>query len=82
VGLGGLSRLSIRFIKLGIKPERIELGRPERNSQHEWMYHSLKETAANPPKGLLKGNGKPLADLRQITIEFKSDSKWIKYENG
>ena len=37
VGLGGLSRLSIWLIKLGIRPERIESGHPEQNGRHERM---------------------------------------------
>jgi hypothetical protein len=51
VGLGGLSKLSVWFIKLGIKPERIEPGHPERNGRHERMHRSLKEATAQPPKG-------------------------------
>lgn len=50
VGLGGLSRLSVWFIKLGIKPERIEPGHPEQNGRHERMHRSLKEATATPPK--------------------------------
>lgn len=53
VGLGGLSRLSIWFIKLGIRPERIEPGHPEQNGRHERMHRSLKEATAKPPKGNL-----------------------------
>ena len=51
VGLGGLSRLSIWFIKLGIRPERIEPGHPEQNGRHERMHRSLKEAVVNPPRG-------------------------------
>lgn len=51
VGLGGLSRLSIWFIKLGIKPERIAPGHPEQNGRHERMHRSLKEATAKPPRG-------------------------------
>jgi len=54
VGLGGLSRLSVWFIKLGIKPERIEPGHPEQNSRHERMHRSLKEATATPPKRDIK----------------------------
>lgn len=50
VGLGGLSQLSVWFIKLGIKPERIEPGHPESNGRHERMHRSLKEATANPPQ--------------------------------
>lgn len=42
-GLGGLTRLSIWFLKLGIMPERIEPGCPEQNGRHERMHRTLKE---------------------------------------
>jgi len=51
VGLGGLCRLSIWFIKLGIRPERIEPGHPEQNGRHERLHRSLKEATARPPRG-------------------------------
>ena len=54
VGLGGLSRLSIWFIKLGIRPERIEPGHPEQNGRHERMHRSLKESIASPPRSTLQ----------------------------
>jgi transposase InsO family protein len=41
-GLGGLSRLSLWWIKLGIIPERIRPGRPEQNARHERLHGSLK----------------------------------------
>ena len=50
VSLGGLSRLSIWFIKLGILPERIDAGHPEQNPRHERMHRTLKEAVAIPPK--------------------------------
>jgi len=48
--LGGLSRLSVWFIKLGIRPERILPGHPEQNSRHERMHRTLKEATSEPPK--------------------------------
>jgi transposase InsO family protein len=42
-GIGGLSRLSIWWIQLGIVPERIEKGCPEQNGRHERMHRTLKE---------------------------------------
>lgn len=50
VGVGGLSKLSIWFVKLGIIPERIEAGHPEQNGRHERMHRTLKEATASPPK--------------------------------
>jgi len=39
---GGLSRLSIWWIQLGIVPERIDKGCPEQNGRHERMHRTLK----------------------------------------
>jgi len=50
VGLGGLSRLSIIWIKLGIIPERIAPGHPEQNPRHERMHRTLNEDSASPPE--------------------------------
>ena len=47
---GGLSRLSVWWIKLGILPERIEPGRPDQNGRHERMHAVLKAETAKPPK--------------------------------
>lgn len=47
--VGGLSKLSIWWIKLGIRPERIDLGHPEQNGRHERMHKTLKENTTNPP---------------------------------
>ena len=44
-GIGGLSRLSIWWIQLGIIPERIDKGRPQQNSRHERMHRTLKAEA-------------------------------------
>ena len=40
--IGGLSRLSIWFIQLGIIPERIKKGCPQENGRHERMHRTLK----------------------------------------
>lgn len=50
VALGGLSRLSVWFIKLGIIPERIQVGQPQQNGRHERMHRTLKEAAVLPPR--------------------------------
>ena len=50
LGIGALTTLSIWWLKLGIMPERIELGHPEQNGRHERMHRTLKEAVASPPK--------------------------------
>jgi len=47
---GGLSRLSIWWITLGILPERIDPGKPQQNGRHERMHRTLKEAATKPPE--------------------------------
>jgi len=46
--IGGLSKLSMWWIKLGITPERIDKGEPQQNGRHERMHRTLKEEAVNP----------------------------------
>jgi putative transposase len=59
-GIGGLSELSVWWIKLGIVPERIEPGKPQQNGRHERMHRTLKDEVAN----------KPEADLRVQQLAF------------
>jgi len=53
-GLGGLTRLSIWWIKLGIVPERIEPGKPQQNGRHERVHRTLKAATLNPPARTLR----------------------------
>ena len=46
--LGGLSRLSVWWIKLGIMPERISPGCPQQNGRHERMHRTLKHETTRP----------------------------------
>lgn len=48
-GVTGLSRLSVWWIKLGIRPERIKAGRPQQNGRHERMHRTLKQDTTKPP---------------------------------
>lgn len=49
-GITGLSRLSVWLIMIGIRPERIECGKPQQNGRHERMHRTLKEETATPAK--------------------------------
>ena len=51
---GGLSALSVWWIKLGIDCQRIEPGKPQQNGRHERMHRTLKAETASPPSA----NGK------------------------
>jgi hypothetical protein len=46
----GLSRLSVWWIRLGIRAQRIQAGHPEQNGRHERMHRTLKEATASPPE--------------------------------
>jgi putative transposase len=54
LGLGGLTQLSIWWIKLGITPERIKPGCPQQNGRHERMHRTLKEATALIPEKTFK----------------------------
>ena len=61
--VGGLSRLSIWWIKLNIYPERIDLGCPEQNGRHERMHRTLKKATALPAKNELASQNKSFAEF-------------------
>lgn len=48
--LGGLTRLSAWWVKLGIALERIDPGKPQQNGRHERMHETLKQETARPPR--------------------------------
>lgn len=48
--LGGLSALSVWWLKLGIMPERITPASPWENGRHERMHRTLKEETTEPPQ--------------------------------
>lgn len=54
-GLGRLSRLNVWWMRLGIIPERIGLGRPEQNGSHEQFHRVLKAETTRPPSATARG---------------------------
>jgi len=49
VGAGGLSPLSVWWVKLGVIPERIQPGHPEQNGRLERLHRTLKQEVMKPP---------------------------------
>lgn len=47
--LGGLSRLGVWLVKLGVHRHRSRLGSPQDNAVHERMHRTLKEETTLPP---------------------------------
>ncbi len=48
-GAGGLSRLAVWWLKLGIEPRYIPPSSPQDNGRHERMHRTLKAETAHPP---------------------------------
>ena len=48
-GAGGLSPLSVWWVRLGIIPERITPGKPGENGRHERLHRTLQAETAAPP---------------------------------
>ena len=48
-GLYNLSRLSVWWLRLGIRIERIKPGKPQQNGRHERMHLTLKKETTRPP---------------------------------
>jgi putative transposase len=68
-GAGGLSRLSIRLIKAGVRPERIAPGKPQQNGRHERMHLTLLRDAADPPAASLRQQLKRLREFQRLYNE-------------
>lgn len=63
-GPAGLSKLSVWWIKLGIKHERTAPAHPEQNGRHERMHLTLKQHACAPVARDLKAQQKVLEQFR------------------
>jgi transposase InsO family protein len=50
VGAGGLTKLSVWWLRLGIKVERITPGKPQQNGRQERFHRTLKAETASPPR--------------------------------
>ncbi len=48
-GLYNLSRLSVLWLRLGLRLERIRPGHPQQNGRHERMHLTLKKETTRPP---------------------------------
>ena len=68
-GAGGLSSLSVRLIKAGVLPERIEPGKPQQNGRHERLHLTVKQDTANPPAATLRQQQRRFDTFRRIFNE-------------
>lgn len=63
-GLAGLSRLSVWWIRLSIRPERITPGCPEQNGRHERFHETLQQETASPPQANLARQQRRFAEFQ------------------
>lgn len=63
--LGRLSRLAVWWIKLGIRPLRIQPGHPEQNPRHERMHRELKRETTRPPARQQSGQQEKFDQFRR-----------------
>jgi len=68
-GAGGLSQLSVKLIKAGVRPQRIAPGKPQQNGRHERMHLTLLQDAASPPARSLREQLKRLHDFQRLYNE-------------
>jgi hypothetical protein len=65
-GLGGITRLSLKWLKLGIRLERSRPGCPQDNASHERMHRTLKQETAQPPAANLAAQQRRFDRFRRI----------------
>ncbi len=63
-GLGGLTALSVWWVRLGIQLERIEPAQPQQNGRHERLHRTLQEATANPPRANLRAQQRAFNSFR------------------
>lgn len=65
----GLSRLAVWLVRLGIRPERIEPGKPQQNGRHERMHRTLKQETTHPPAHTLEAQQRVFDSFRRAFNE-------------
>ena len=69
--LCGLSRLAVWWIRLGIRPERIDPGCPEQNGRHERFHQTLKAETASPPRASYSRQQRAFLDFQREYNEVR-----------
>ena len=68
-GIGGLTRLSVWFIRLNVLPTRIEPGKPQQNGRHERFHLTLKQETADPPRQTIRAQQLAFTKFRRTYNE-------------
>ncbi|MEX3010202.1 integrase core domain-containing protein [Hoeflea sp. TYP-13] len=81
-GLYNLSRLSVWWLRLGIRIERIRPGHPQQNGRHERMHLTLKKETTRPPgKNSLQQQARFDAFLSEFNTERPHEALDMKCPN-
>ena len=70
-GAGGLTRLSVWWVKLGIEPRFIHPGSPQENGRHERMHRTLKAETSHPPAETASGQQRRFDTFRRHYNEVR-----------
>ena len=62
----GLSKLSVFWLRLGIKLERIQPGKPQENGRHERMHRTLKAETTKPAKNNILQQQERFDEFKQV----------------
>jgi putative transposase len=69
-GAGGLSQLSVWWVKLGIRPMRIMRGKPQQNGRHERMHGTLQRKVGDNPADSMPNQQRALDAFR---LEYNNE---------
>lgn len=76
----GLSRLSVWWLRLGIRIERIKPGRPQQNGRHERMHLTLKKEATRPAgRNFLQQQAKFDRFMHEFNFDRPHEALGMKY---
>jgi transposase InsO family protein len=70
-GLAGLSRLAVWLVKLGVRPDFIQPGKPQQNGRHERMHRTLKAETAKPPRETIRAQQRAFDRFRGIYNDLR-----------
>jgi transposase InsO family protein len=70
-GLFGITKLSLKWLRLGIDVEFIHPGKPQQNGSHERMHRTLKLEAIIPPANTLAEQQRRFDNWRKCFNEYR-----------
>ncbi len=87
--LWNLTKLSVWWIRLGIKLERIQPGNPQQNGRHERMHRTLKAEATHPARSNILQQQETFDEFREVfnyqrphqALEMKTPSEVYRKSN-